>query len=390
MKINLGEGTLMKKRLLSKRIFVAVLILCVMAFNFSACTFIERLLGKTEKVGATVIEIDKYGHAVLDITTAGLIEKGYDLGDVVCVSFDSYELEMPFFDGYYTAPDTLMMIGKAPERNISLCINYGDFSEEMGIEVGERVEIAMVEKAGMLAFQELCALKYSNDRADYPSDAAFANFREVSLGRIGAGKLYRMASPVNNENGRAPYANSFIESLNIATVVNLADSVEDVEAYFGEEGFSSEYYRALYDRGDVIVLDMAANFKSDEFASSVVEGLRFILENEPPYCIHCTEGKDRTGFMSMVLAALMGAELEEIIDDYMLSFYNYFGIDEKTQPQRYEAVLNNNLIAMLCQVAGASSVAELEHTDLERAVTQYLFNAGMSEEEILTLKEKLS
>ena len=105
--------------------------------------------------------------------------------------------------------------------------------------------------------------------------------------------------------------------------------------------------------------------------------------------MHCTEGKDRAGFTVMLLGALMGADLEEIIDDYMISFYNYYGIDKETQPERYETVLNTNLLAMLYHVMGVNTYEELEKVNLETAVTKYLLEAGMSEQDILTLKEKL-
>ena len=91
----------------------------------------------------------------------------------------------------------------------------------------------------------------------------------------------------------------------------------------------------------------------------------------------------------MLLAALMGAELEEIIDDYMLSFYNYYGIDKESEPERYEAVLNNNLLVILYHVTGVNTYEELLQVDLESAVTKYLLDAGMEENDILTLKEKL-
>lgn len=241
----------------------------------------------------------------------------------------------------------------------------------------------------MRPLQELCALQYSNDRGDYADDAAFANFRAVKAGNIGEGKLYRSASPVNNEYGRAACANGLIEAAKVATVANLADAVEDIEEYFAAEDFASAYYRALYEEGKVIALDMTANFFSDEFATSVAEGLKFLARNEPPYCVHCTEGKDRAGFTVMLLSALMGADLTEIIEDYMLSFRNYYGVDSATQPERYEVVLNNNLIPMLCHVTGAESEEALAGVDLRAAVTEYLCAAGMSEEEILTLQEKL-
>lgn len=376
------------KKLIKKAI--SVLVVCVIILNLSSCTRIEKSIVNADVVRASVIEIEKYGHAVLDITAAEFIDIGYELGDIVCVRFGSFEEDMPFFDGYYSNPGAAMLRGIAPEENVAVCINYGDFSVETGIAPGDIVEITMAEKAGMLALQELCSLQYSNERADYPDDVTFANFRAVTIGRIGNGKLYRTASPINNENGRAVYANDLIASVDVAAVLNLADSIEDIEAYCEAEDFASVYYRDLYEAGNVMALDLTANFYSDEFARSVADGLSFLAHSEPPYCVHCTEGKDRAGFTIMLLAALMGAELDEIIDDYMLSFYNYYGIDKKTEPERYEAVLNNNLLAMLYHVTGVNTYEELVQSDLESAATKYLFDAGMTENDILTLKENLT
>ena len=367
---------------------ITILTVLIMIFGMCACTPATDPSDGAKTVRATVIEIEKYGHAVLDLTTADFSSMGYALGDVVRVKFDSYESEMPFYDGYYTNPGDLMLRGLAPEKNIAVCINYGDFSVENGIAVGDSVEITMVEKARMLVYQQLCALQYSNDRADYSDDAVYANFRAVTVGSIGAGKLYRSASPINNEHGRASYANSFIEAAGVATILNLADSDEDVARYLAEDS-ASEFYRNLYSSGKVLALDLAGNFFTDAFATSIVEGLQFLAKNEPPYSLHCTEGKDRAGFTAMILEALMGATLDEIIDDYMISFYNYYGISKEAQPERYDAVLNNNLIAILLHVTGAESTEALKSINLESAVTTYLVNHGMSETDITTLKNKL-
>lgn len=367
---------------------LAILILCAMVL--SSCALAENPSDKAEAVYASVIEIEIFGHATLDISTADFTNSGYDLGDIVCVRFDSYEANMPFFDGYYSNPGAVMLRGMAPEKNIAVCINYGDFSAETGIEPGDIVEITLAEKAGMLDLQKLCSLKYSNDRADYSDDITFANFRAVTAGRIGDGKLYRSASPIDNVHGRAGYANALIASAEVSAVLNLADSNQNIESYFEADDFDSEYYRQLYEAGNVIALGLSANFFSDEFARSVAEGLSFLAHSTPPYCIHCMEGKDRAGFTVMLLAALMGADLEEIIDDYMISFYNYYGIDQETTPERYEVVLNNNLLAMLYHVTGVNAYEELLQVDLESAATEYLLAAGMTEDDILALKENLS
>ena len=366
-----------------------IFIVGVMVLQLSSCNPIEQDPDQSMLVQATVIEIEKYGHAVLNVTTADFMAVGYELGDIVCVRFGTREYTMPLFDGYYSNPGGLLLRASDAEECIAVCINYGDFSDVNGISVGDTVEITMSEKAGMLAIQELYALQYSNKREDYSDDASFANFRAVTAGRIGNGKLYRTASPINNENGRADYADNLIESVGVTTVLNLADSDEDIEGYLADSECDSEYYRHLYETGSVIAIDLTGNFYSEEFAYSNAKGLTFLARNEAPYCIHCTEGKDRAGFTAMLLEALMGATLDEIISDYMISFYNYYGIDKEHEPKRYQAVLDINLIEMLFHITRAESVEQLEQINLETAVTAYLIEAGMSQEDIVMLKQKL-
>ena len=375
----------------SIRFLLAILIICVTVNGFSSCNEEESGIDdKPVSVKATVVEIEKYGHAVLDVNTADLVAVGFALGDVVCVRLGAFESTMPFFDGYYSNPGSLLLRGSAPEARVAICINYDNFAAVNGVRVGDSVEITMAEKAGMLAIQELCALHYSNDREDYADDATFSNFRAVTLGRIGEGKLYRTASPINNEHGRAEYADNLIESVGVATVLNLADSFEDIEGYLANTEQTSEYYRSLYESGRVIAIDLAGDFFSNDFAATIADGLTFLARNETPFCIHCTEGKDRAGFTAMLLEALMGATLDQIIYDYTLTFYNYYGIDKDREPERYQAVLDTNLIPIILHVTDAKSVEELKCMDLEVAVTEYLLEAGMTEEDISMLKDKLS
>lgn len=366
-----------------------MLIACIMALQFSSCHAPEQDTDPLATVQATVIDIEKYGHAVLDITTADLMAAGYALGDVVCVRFGSCEYTMPFFDGYYANPGSFLLRGSKAEEYIAVCINYGDFSAVNDISIGDTARITISEKAGMRAIQELYALQYSNDPSDYANSTTFANFRAVTVGRIGEGKLYRISSPINNKNGRADYADAFIASVGVATALNLADSEEDVREFLADPDRDSPYYRQLYESGHVLAVDLTGNFYSEEFSSSLAQGFTFLAQNEAPYCIHCTEGKDRTGFAAMMLEALMGATLDEIIDDYMITFYNYYGIDKDQEPERYQAVLDVNLMAMLFHVTGTETVEELRQTDLEAAVSAYLMDAGMTQADILVLKEKL-
>ena len=83
---------------------ISVHALCVMILILSSCDRIEKSIVNEDVVRASVIEIEKYGHAVLDITAAEFIDFGYELGDIVCVRFGSFEEDMPFLMGIIQTP----------------------------------------------------------------------------------------------------------------------------------------------------------------------------------------------------------------------------------------------------------------------------------------------
>lgn len=99
-------------------------------------------------IDATVVQINKYGHARLDITEADFTRAGFDLGDIVTVTCGSYVADMPVFNGYYADRGECMIRVDPNTGNISLCVNYGSFSETAGVDAGDAVTITMKEKDG--------------------------------------------------------------------------------------------------------------------------------------------------------------------------------------------------------------------------------------------------
>jgi len=366
-----------------KKLLTLVLALALMmsAFVVTAETEIS--------VTGKVTEIEKYGHALLDVTIEDFTTLGFTLGDVVTVKAGTYEGDMPYFNGYYVNNGEYMVRAYPGHTCIAVRINYGKFAETAGIGVGDEVTIILKEKGGQLFTQEMSSLVYTNDPADYKDEATFANFREVKVTGIAAGKLFRAASPINNENNRAAIANKLVEAAGIKSVMNMADTAEEIAEYAASEDFASEYYKKLYDEGNVIVLAMPVNFSSAEFAAGIVNGLTFLSAKEAPYLVHCTEGKDRAGFASMLIEALMGATMEEIIADYMMSYDNYYGVDAAEETEKYNMIVEKNAIEMLKVIAGVETADALADADLAKGAENYLLKNGMAAEAIEALKANL-
>ncbi len=136
---------------------------------------------------------------------------------------------------------------------------------------------------------------------------------------------------------------------------------------------------------------MPVDFSSEEFQTKLAKGLRFIAENPGTYAIHCTEGKDRAGFTVAILECLMGASYDEVINDYMTTFYNYFGVTK--DDIRYEPIINSNIAKSLKSAftfKKKDKKRDLSTADLSACATKYLKKIGLTNAEIKALKKNLS
>ena len=393
---------------MKRYLLIISLIILALCFTVSCATRVttEPVVEEVKALESSVSDIQKYGNLVLSITKSDMDSINAEYGDVFTISFNDQALQAPYCTSYSDVD-----LGNLVLRNdgdvMILAINMGDFASTYGIatkvtnpdktyewvfEEGKKLEditlSLVLSGKGEYRDQYLIhQLSRTNDRNDYSSDAVFANFREIKGGNLGSGALYRSSSPVNNEIGRAKYADELAEENKINTVMNLADSSDAVEGYFKEEGFASPYYKSLYERGQVIALNMGVSFKTREFQLALVEGLTFLSLNEGPYLVHCNEGKDRAGFTSALLSALMGLSYEEIAADYMTSYENYYHVEKGTE--QYEAVKRSNIDSMLSFIAGVEA-DNLSSVDLSAKAEEFLLAIGMEKANIDTLKSKLS
>ena len=383
----------------------SLLLALILAFSLALPAAAEE--AEYDVLEGGVTEIQKYGNIILDIASQDLLDAGYEYGDMLTVTVNDVDHEMPLCTNYSDV-DTGSLVLRDAEGVLIAAINMGDFAttnslaEKVTAEDGSfewkfaegksiediTVSIAMAAKGGYHDQYIIHQLERTNERSDYDSDEIFANFRNIAAGELGENALFRSSSPVNGELGRAAYADDFCEASGIQAVMNLADAGEDVEGCFEEEGFDSPYYQSLYEDGKVKALNLGVDFTADDFKSGLADGLRFFAENEGPYLVHCTEGKDRAGFVSALLSCFMGADFDEVVNDYMTTYVNYYHLTEDSE--QYAAVKNSNIVSILEAITGSEKGADLSEVDLAKAAGEYLADIGLSEEEAAALKDNLS
>ena len=348
------------------------------------------------QITTTIYEIAKHGNLILYMYGSDLYDKGFEHGDVLEIAVGEKTWDVPLCTSYSDVDNgEVVLRAIAPTDGVVLAINMGDFATTSGIakktaidedpgyrwdylmESPVQITITLKEKGGYREEWLIRQLVRTNERADYAhlTDEEFANFRVISTTGMGEGVLYRSSSPINPALGRNTYADKAAQDAGVKTIVNLADPSNTYE------GSESLYYNSC----QVIYLNLGMNFNSELNLNGVAEGMRFIINNDGPYLIHCNEGKDRAGFVSALLECLMGATLDEVIDDYMTTYYNYYGIEKGTE--KYDAVVNTNLIKLLNTTFGVDDVYK---ANLAAEAEAFLMeDVGLTADEVSALKAKL-
>ena len=363
-------------------LLAAILLFCALTTGCKSVKTTDR----------AIMHEEEFGGVYVDLTIEDFNLFGFEYGDAVDVTFSNgYRLTgIPYYNGYYTQTGEPLVVAYPGYPYIKVCINNGDDLYLLaGLNETDTATITRSERGAFADIQSARDIHYRDERERFESDAVFANFRSVQAGNLKENTLYRSASPCDNQHNRAPYVDALCEKAGIRCIVNLADTEEKIRNYIGAEGFDSPYFLSLCNEGDVLLLTLNMNYGSDDFRAKVVNGLIAMTEHEGPYLIHCTEGKDRTGFVCMLLEMLCGASCDEIVSDYMITYDNYYGITKETDPKRYQVIVENVLLPMLNSVIGDDSIDPVT-ADLSVCAVQFLQNAGMSETQIAALKAALT
>jgi len=178
------------------------------------------------------------------------------------------------------------------------------------------------------------------------SEAQAVNFREIRMGSIAPNILYRSSHPIKGDE-QEKIISLLAAKARIGAVINLSDT----NSALSLKTIFAPWYDKLYKDGRIIALGMDFSVVSEKFNKKLKKALQFIISTQGPWLIHCHAGVDRTGFVSMVLEAFMGATVDEIANDYLLSFNSIFDSSVQSEVNKndtfivmkYLSVMGNNL-----------------------------------------------
>ena len=334
---------------------------------------------------------EEFGGVYINTSIQGFNDLGFQYGDSVDLSFDTGSVKITYSDigyysGYYVPAGQELVVAYPGYENIKFCINYGeDLYQKHNFNENTKVTVTLKEAKKYLPVEETLSINYSDDRNKYESDEQFGNFREVKVGQMKPGLFYRGASPIDNTRSRAEIVDGLLQKNSIHYIIDLADKESNLS---NKKYVIHDYFRNLMDDGRALFLGMAAAYKSEDFSSKMKTLFLSMLENDGPYYVHCLEGKDRTGYVCMVIEALCGATYQELVDDYFITYKNYYGIEKGTE--KYNVIKELHIDEMIKYVFGFEETPWLlGATAFHSQANNYLLNVGLTQEQIDTLQLKL-
>ena len=338
-----------------------------------------------EVLNGTIVSYNEFGAAMLSFTEDDMKKAGFTLGDVITIALKDTELIMPYYDGFYSATGEYVCVDYPGYSSTCFTANNTGLPAKFMGRKGESVAVKMKEKGGKLDVQKALGMKYKYDRNEYHSDEEYANARAVKAGKIVEGRLHRTSSPFSNEINRAQYVSNYLEQNQVVTVLNLTDNQEKMEDYD-----MPVYSRQLWEGNHVILCPLKADPTVDAFNVPLVEALIDLSSRPGPYVVHCTEGKDRTGYVCALLEGLCGATYQEMVDDYLKTYENYYFITPANSPDICQTLLTLRLNPCLMYYAGVEDEKQLPEVNYAEAFGAFMLKHGMTQQQLDALVQVLT
>lgn len=356
-----------------------ILLLCI-ALS-AACT--DNSFNRLE---AIVSGYGSFGEFVLNVDREDMEKAGFTPGDCITATIAGSSFDMPYYTGYFTTTGELLIVDYPNSKNIILTAANIGLTDRFPDMENHTIRFELKEKGRYLEIENTLGMQYSNNRDDFQTDEKFANAREVTTTGMAPGLLFRSASPFDNTNNRAPFVSAFLQTNGVKTALDLTDNDVIISRYNDVPAYSQQ----IIDAGDVVLCKVDANYRSKLFNETVASGLIELMNHPAPYVVHCTEGKDRTGYICALLEALAGASYDEICDDYLVTYDNYFHITLENDPGACRLLLNLRLDDAMMFFCGIDDAGQLHSIDLSQAMERHLKRYGMSAAQVQDLKNLLT
>lgn len=138
------------------------------------------------------------------------------------------------------------------------------------------------------------------------------------------------------------------------------------------------------------LLGLGVDYESEKCHQVLGQALLRMCDQRGPILIHCTQGKDRTGFFAILIQALADTDLNTITAAFMQPYQDYYGVTKEGTPEKYETIKAYMGDPMLLCLSGCDDIQSITQENLKDGAKKYLKDGGLSDEEIQRIEDYLT
>ena len=274
---------------------------------------------------------------MFDISYDDFTKLGFHEGDSVDFICDGKTLleDIPFLS-VCVLPEGMYCLNAREGFNwIRIEMRLGNMWEQLKMQSPSIGEILLRLPGKYINLQKTFCADFSVYRRDYLSDEHYTTYRELKTGKIHSGRFYCSASFFDVPE-RCQYLNKQLDRDGIKYCLNMSCGKDMMNEFIRNSGSDVPYIRKLFEENHIYTTMLSANYMSPDFRRGLAKAMRELLLHKGPYLLQCKAGLDRTGFLSILLGALAGADSKEIVKDYMSSYERLCGITIERDPDKYK------------------------------------------------------
>ena len=201
-------------------------------------------------ISATIVDAGTFNSYKLDVPRDELYANGFDLGDRLTIRFPD-SVCYAYFICDHSGIASLDMFVNVYSQDQDVEIGIYDYDISLLYRYGAGTEISISKEGGKSPYYDKIphySAGYSNDREDFSSDQEYGNYREVVQGDILRDRLYRSASPMQQNGTRYLLCDEFLREAGADWVFSISIDMEEVEGY----RYPGSYAFDLYDQGRMV------------------------------------------------------------------------------------------------------------------------------------------
>ena len=198
--------------------------------------------------------------------------------------------------------------------------------------------------------------------------------------RVKQGLIYRTA---NFDSVTSKGKTQALETYHIKTDLDLREQ-GPTQSPLGEDVQYINNGVGVY--GSPLYVSMDNGVNASEYQVAMRDNLKVLANKDNyPLAFHCAVGRDRTGTLAFTLYLLLGVKVEQIKQDYAVSFFSRACNGEEVDVDAYVATMENLFKYFYFYKGGAQS----NDIDIYQRAENYCLHIGLSKDEIDSIRNIL-